>query len=52
MLNKIKVGDKAPDFTLPDIDKKPRSLNEFLGEKSCFSIFCWCIHLNMYKRNV
>ena len=39
MLNKIKVGDKAPDFTLPDTDKKPRSLNEFLGKKVVLAFF-------------
>ena len=27
----IKVGDKAPDFNLPDTDRKERSLKEFLG---------------------
>jgi peroxiredoxin len=30
----VKVGDKAPDFTLVDTDKKPRSLQEFLGKKT------------------
>lgn len=29
----LKVGDTAPDFTLPDYDKNPRSLKEFLGKK-------------------
>jgi len=29
----VKVGDKAPDFTLPDVDMKSRSLHEFLGQK-------------------
>ncbi len=33
MVNQIKVGDRAPDFTLPDADLKPRSLKEFLGRK-------------------
>jgi len=28
---KIKVGDKALDFTLPDIDMNPRRLGDFLG---------------------
>jgi peroxiredoxin len=37
MTNQIKVGDKAPDFTLPDIDMKPVSLNEFLGQKVVLS---------------
>jgi peroxiredoxin len=33
MVNQLMVGDKAPDFTLPDIDLKPRSLKEFMGQK-------------------
>ena len=37
MTNQIKVGDKAPDFTLQDIDMKPVSLNEFLGQKVVLS---------------
>ena len=39
MLNTIKVGDKAPDFTLPDTDLKPRSLKEFLGNKTLLAFF-------------
>jgi glutaredoxin-dependent peroxiredoxin len=39
MSSKIKVGDKAPDFTLPDIDMKPRSLKEFLGKKVVLAFF-------------
>ena len=34
MINRVKVGDKAPSFTLPDIDLKHRSLEEFLGQKT------------------
>jgi peroxiredoxin len=30
----LKVGDKAPDFTLTDTERKPRALNEFLGKKT------------------
>ncbi|MEK9136191.1 MAG: redoxin domain-containing protein [Bacteroidota bacterium] len=30
----LKVGDKAPDFTMYDLDKKPRTLREFLGKKT------------------
>lgn len=37
MANLIKVGDKAPDFTLPDIDMKPISLKDFLGQKVVLS---------------
>jgi len=39
MSSKIKVGDKAPDFTLPDVDKKQRNLNEFLGKKIVLAFF-------------
>ena len=39
MVNQIKVGDKAPDFTLPDVDKKPRSLSEFHGKKVVLAYF-------------
>jgi glutaredoxin-dependent peroxiredoxin len=35
----VKVGDKAPDFTLPDVDMKPRSLHEFLGKKVVLAFF-------------
>jgi peroxiredoxin len=39
LLNTIKVGDKAPDFTLPDTDLKPRSIKEFLGNKTVLAFF-------------
>ena len=39
MLKAIKVGDKAPDFTLPDTDLKPRSLKEFLAGKAVLAFF-------------
>ena len=39
MANQIKVGDKAPDFTLPDINMKPRELKEFLGKKVVLAFF-------------
>jgi peroxiredoxin len=35
----IKVGDKAPDFALVDIDKKERTLKEFLGKKTVLAFF-------------
>ncbi len=35
----IKVGDKAPDFTLFDFDKKSRSLTEFLGKKTVLAFY-------------
>jgi glutaredoxin-dependent peroxiredoxin len=39
MTNQLKVGDKAPDFTLTDTELKPRSLNEFLGGKTVIAFF-------------
>ena len=39
MANQIKVGDKAPGFTLSDTDLKPRSLKEFLGKKVVLAFF-------------
>jgi peroxiredoxin len=39
MVNQIKVGDIAPDFTLPDVDMKPRNLKEFLGQKIVLAFF-------------
>ncbi len=34
-----RVGEKAPDFTLPDTDLKPRSLHEFQGQKVVLAFF-------------
>lgn len=39
MSAKIKVGDKAPDFTLPDTNMKQRSLKEFKGQKIVLAFF-------------
>jgi peroxiredoxin len=39
MANHIKVGDKAPDFTLPDTELKKRTLKEFLGHKIVIAFF-------------
>ncbi len=39
MANQIQVGDKAPNFTLPDIDLQPRSLKDFLGKKVVLAFF-------------
>jgi glutaredoxin-dependent peroxiredoxin len=39
MANQIKVGDKAPDFTLPDTEMKMRSLSEFKGQKVMLAFF-------------
>ena len=35
----LKIGDKAPDFTLVDTEKKPRSLKEFLGGKTVLAFY-------------
>jgi peroxiredoxin len=35
----LKVGDKAPDFTLPDTNLKKRSLKEFLVGKTVLAFF-------------
>lgn len=35
----LKVGDKAPDFTLNDSNGQPRSLHEFLGQKVVLAFF-------------
>ena len=39
MANRIRVGDKAPDFTLPDTHLKLRSLKDFLGRKIVLAFF-------------
>ena len=39
MANNVNVGDEAPNFTLTDTDLKPRSLNEFLGNKIVLAFF-------------
>jgi peroxiredoxin len=35
----VKVGDRAPDFTLFDTEKKSRSLKEFLGRKTVLAFY-------------
>ncbi|HTY36609.1 MAG TPA: peroxiredoxin [Bacteroidota bacterium] len=35
----VRVGEKAPDFTLVDADRKPRGLGEFLGKKTVIAFF-------------
>jgi len=35
----LKIGDKAPEFSLLDTDKKLRSLKEFLGKKTVLAFF-------------
>ncbi len=33
------IGEKAPDFTLPDTELKPRNLREFQGQKVVLAFF-------------
>jgi len=39
MEGKIDVGDKAPDFTLPDTELKPRRLRDFLERKAVLAFY-------------
>ena len=35
----LKIGDEAPDFTLPDTDNKPVKLSDFRGKKNVVIAF-------------
>ena len=39
MEGKIDVGQKAPDFTLPDTNLKPRRLREFLSKNTVLAFY-------------
>jgi len=39
MVVEVLVGERAPDFTLPDTDLKPRRLSEFRGKKLVLAFF-------------
>lgn len=49
ILNKVKVGDKAPDFNLPDGENRTRSLKEFLGQKVVLVFFVGAFTLTCTK---
>lgn len=38
-LERVKVGDKAPDFTLENMDGKRVSLSDFAGKKNVVLVF-------------
>ena len=39
LMTKVKMGDPAPDFTLPDQDNKPVKLSDFRGKKNVVLAF-------------
>lgn len=38
-LERVKVGQSAPDFMLEDVDGKPVTLSDFRGKKSVVLVF-------------
>jgi cytochrome oxidase Cu insertion factor (SCO1/SenC/PrrC family) len=38
-LNRVKIGDAAPDFTLEDQDGKPVTLSDYRGQKTVALVF-------------
>jgi cytochrome oxidase Cu insertion factor (SCO1/SenC/PrrC family) len=38
-LERVKVGQLAPDFSLEDVDGKPLTLSDFRGKKSVVLVF-------------
>ena len=39
LMSKVKVGEMAPDFTLPDQNNKPVKLSDFRGNKNVVLAF-------------
>ncbi len=48
---RIKVGEKAPNFTLKDLEGKPVSLSDFIGKKIIMLDF-WATWCNVCKREM
>ncbi len=48
---KVKVGEKAPDFTLKDLSGKPVSLSSYAGKKIIMLDF-WATWCNVCKREM
>lgn len=38
-LDRVKIGDRAPDFTLEEINGRPISLSDFRGKKHVVLVF-------------
>ena len=38
-IDRVKIGDPAPDFTLEDADGKPVTLSDYRGKKSVVLVF-------------
>ncbi|MBI4216976.1 MAG: redoxin domain-containing protein [Chloroflexi bacterium] len=52
---KLKLGDKAPDFSLRDVQGRPFRLSEHLGGKKTMLVFyrgAWCPICNLYLVNL
>lgn len=39
LMSNVKVGEQAPDFTLPDQNRKPVKLSDFRGKKNVVLAF-------------
>ena len=46
------IGDRAPDFELPDVDQKWRKLSEFRDKKTIVAFFPGSRIIGMHSRNV
>lgn len=51
----LKVGDKMPEFSLPDADENPVSSDELLRKGNLVVVFyrgAWCPYCNLYLKNL